>query len=383
MNKKIFLRKILPRLIQYRFNRLGLLKSCRPITLTHSVTFACQSRCKTCNIGHQYLSNPDIAKNDLSLDEIEKIYKNIGPVYFYNISGGEPFLRNDLPQIVELAMKYLKPNIVHSPTNAILSEKIRDKVIDVLEVIKKYDPDVPFTVKPSIDGVGEKHDEIRGVKGNFKRLVKTLSLLKEVEKEYPNFHLELGTVVSVFNINDLSEIEDYVHTLGIQSYRNEIAESREEFFNVDEKITPAAEVYETLMKDFKRKITENIKNKKSLAKMTEAIRLVYYDLVPEILKQKKQIIPCYAGVSNIHLNHNGELWPCCVLGYSKPMGNFGDKDINYDYTRLMKGVKAQKVLKSIKDKECYCPLANQSYSNILLNIPSLIKTVSNIIKFKF
>ena len=82
-----------------------------------------------------------------------------------------------------------------------------------------------MTIKPSIDGVGNIHDEIRGVKGNFKQLDKTISYLKELEKDYKNFHLELATVISNFNINHLSEIEDYVHSLGVQSYGNEIAKT--------------------------------------------------------------------------------------------------------------------------------------------------------------
>jgi len=70
--------------------------------------------------------------------------------------------------------------------------------------------------------------------------------LKDIEKEFPNFHLELGTVVSKFNVDHLSQIEDYVQTSGVQSYRNEIAEQRTEFFNLEDSITPDAETYERL-----------------------------------------------------------------------------------------------------------------------------------------
>ena len=52
------------------------------------------------------------------------------------------------------------------------------------------------------------------------------------------------TVISTFNIEHFSEIEDYVHSVGMQSYRNEIAEQRTEFFNLTEPITP-----ETFKKD--------------------------------------------------------------------------------------------------------------------------------------
>ena len=94
------------------------------------------------------------------------------------------------------------------------------------------------------------------------------------------------------------------------------------------------------------------------------------------------MIPCYAGISNIHLNYNAELWPCCVLGYAHPLGNFRDKEVNYDFKKVMKTNQANETLRYIREKQCYCPLANQSYSNIIFNVPSLGKTVYNILKFK-
>lgn len=63
-------------------------------------------------------------------------------------------MRNDLPEIVELACRYLKPQVIHTPTNAILSEKIIENAEKIIQIVRRYDATVPFTVKPSIDGVG-------------------------------------------------------------------------------------------------------------------------------------------------------------------------------------------------------------------------------------
>lgn len=374
-----YLSELLPKIVNYWFARRSFIKAGNPITLTFSVTGACQSKCKTCNIGTRYLSNPQIAKDNLTLDEIEKIFRNLGHIYFLNISGGEPFLRQDLSEIIRLAMEHLRPGIIHIPTNAFLPMRIERVTRNILDIMNKYNHAVPLTVKPSVDGVGEKHDEIRGLKGNFEKLVETIQRLKTVEKDHLNFHVELGTVVSNFNINDLDEIEEWVHKQGVQSYRNEIAEQREEFFNIGEEITPSNEVYRELMVNFKKKVEESLQSKKSLAKMTESMRLVYYDLVVRILKEKKQVIPCYAGISNIHLNYNGEIWPCCVLGYAHSMGNI--RDFDYDYDVLYNSEKAREVLKYIQSGRCYCPLANQAYSNMLMSIPYLVKVCNNYLKY--
>jgi MoaA/NifB/PqqE/SkfB family radical SAM enzyme len=379
MNTKDYLTCLLPKTLLFRASMYGFLKAANPITLTFSVTAACQSKCKTCNIGLKYQQDTKRKEKDLRLDEIEKIFKNLGPIYLFNISGGEPFLRKDLPEIIRLACKYLKPKIIHIPTNAIASEKIRDMTMQSLEIINRYDSKVPFSVKPSIDGVGKIHDEIRGVNGNFKQLEKTISYLKEVEKKYPSFHLELGTVISNFNIDSLSEIEDYVHSLGVQSYRNEIAEQRAEFFNFDDPITPDAETYQRLIHGFTAKIKENVGKKRKLAKIAESFRLVYYDLVVRILRENRQVIPCYAGISNVHINYDGEIWPCCVLGYSHPMGSLRDED--YDFRKVWHSGQADRVRGYIKDGNCACPLANQAYSNILCSPTYLLKAVRNVLKF--
>ena len=377
MNAKTYLLELFPKTINYKLAKKGFVQPANSITLTFSVTAACQSLCKTCQIGKLYRQNPQRAKEDLTLEEIEKIFKSMGHIYFFNISGGEPFLRKDLPQLVELACKYLRPGIVHIPTNALAPKRIEELTKQILKVMKEYAPKVPLTIKPSIDGIGEKHDEIRGFKGNFKRLEETISCLKELQKEHHTLHVELGTVVSNFNVDHLEEIEDYVHSLGVESYRNEIAEQREEFFNVGDPITPTGDQYEKLMESFKRKIKENIKSKRKLARITESFRLVYYDLVSNILKEKRQVIPCYGGISNVHLNYNGDLWPCCVLGYRKPMGNL--RKVDYDFQRVFHSEQANEVKRYIRDGRCYCPLANQAYSNILCNLPSLFKVSKNIL----
>lgn len=377
MSRAPFLLELLLKILEFRLARGHIKEPGNPIVLTYSVTAACQSRCKTCNIGRKFQQNPRRSEDDLTLNEIDKIFESLGPVYFFNISGGEPFLRKNLPEIVDLACKHLKPKIIHIPTNAIASEAIAELTRRCLEIIRRYDPKLPLTVKPSIDGVGELHDEIRGVKGNFNQLEKTIGYLKEIEREYDNFHLELGTVISRFNVTHLSEIEDYAHSLGVQSYRNEIAENRTEFFNLEDDITPDPNTYQSIIEEFSAKIRRNIGGKRRLTSLTEALRLTYYDLAIRILRERRQVIPCYAGISNVHINYDGEVWPCCVLGYTKPMGFLREAD--YDFQQVWQSPQAQQVRRYIRNGYCACPLANQAYSNILCSFLYLAKSINTVI----
>lgn len=355
---------------QYR----GLLRSAHPVTLTFSVTARCQSRCLTCHIGEYYQQELRCSRKDLTCDEIRRIFQSLGTVYFFNISGGEPFLRPDLAQIVELAVEYLQPAIIHIPTNALTPQRIENTCRQILDNNRRRRRPVPLTVKPSIDGIGKLHDTIRGVPGNFQKLEETIIRLKMVEENYPEFHLELGTVISKYNIDHLEEIEDYVHALGVQSYRNEIAEERAEFFNKGDGITPGVEMYSRVLQRFSEQIMRHLREKRPMTRWMEVLRLVYYELAVEILRRKTQVIPCYGGISNLHLNFDGELWPCCVLAYDKPLGDLRRND--YDVQKVIRSKQARDVLQFIKHRGCYCPLANQWYSNILLSPKMLLRVIA-------
>jgi MoaA/NifB/PqqE/SkfB family radical SAM enzyme len=373
-----YLKELVPKMLRYRLARRGLVGPGRPINLTFSVTNVCQSRCKTCSIWELYKENPQKRKEELTLDEIEKIFRSMGHIYVFNVSGGEPFLRSDITEIIAAACRYLSPGVVHIPTNAIAKELIESRTIAILEVLKNNCPHTQLTIKPSLDHIESKHDEIRGVPGNFTRVLDVFHRLKEIQSDYSNFHVELGTVISRWNVDDVAEIAQYVTNLGVDSYRNEIAEQRSEMFNTQNDITPDPEQYEKAIDLFVRQIRENMANRNLFQRITNAFRLVYYSLAIRILKENRQVIPCYAGISNVHMTPYGDIWACCTLGYDKPMGNL--RDYNYDFQMLWNSAEAKKVRTYVGQGRCNCPMANQTYSNILMHGPSLFRVVREIIK---
>ena len=81
MNMKDYAIYLLPKSLQYRLSRLGFARVGRPITLTYSVTAACQSKCKTCNIGFKFREDPKRKEKDLKLEEIGKI-NHLNTAYF-------------------------------------------------------------------------------------------------------------------------------------------------------------------------------------------------------------------------------------------------------------------------------------------------------------
>lgn len=383
MRLRDYILDVAPKAIGYELARKGKGKPANPLTITYSVTAACRSLCKTCNIGRVYMETPEIAKADLSLKEIEATFKTLGPIYFFNVSGGEPFMRMDLAEILKLAFIYLKPKLISIPTNSLAPKSIEKITLKILEYMDEYLPiHVPLSIKPSIDGVGEMHDYVRGIKGNFVKLEETIDRLLAIRAKNPRLHVDLGSVISNYNLHHIPVLEKWVHQRGIESYRHEIAEQRVEFHNVGDPITPSAEVYQKLTKQFSDEIIQNIKGKSLHTKITESIRLAYYDVAIQILKQKKQVTPCYGGLANIHMDYNGELWPCCILGGEQSMGNI--RDWNYDMQALLASDKAKAVIKYIADGNCACPLASQWLNNVLLTPKHMFKVMYNLlIKFSF
>ena len=371
-----YLKEILPKMLYYRMVHAGWARPAKLLNLTFSVTNLCQSKCKTCSIWQLYRQNPNRLHDELTLDEIDKIFQSIGHVYVFNVSGGEPFLRKDFVEIVELACHHLSPGIIHIPTNAIATRLIAEKTHQIINILKHRYPDTRLTVKPSLDHIDSRHDGIRGVKGNFEKVMALFETLKAMKADYPHFHVELGTVISRWNVDDIEEIAAFITKLNPESYRNEIAEQRSEMLNIENDITPGADEYQKAIAFFVDQIKTNMKDKLFFHRITNAFRLEYYNLAIEILGQHHQVIPCYAGISNAHMTPYGDIWACCTLGYDKPMGNL--RDFGYDFARLWNSPQANEVRQFIHDKNCHCPMANQMYSNIMMHLPSLSRVLGRI-----
>ena len=96
-----------------------------------------------------------------------------------------------------------------------------------------------------------------------------------------------------------------------------------------------------------------------------------------MLKENRQIIPCYAGYASCQITPFGDVWPCCILGYDQPMGNL--RETNYDFVKVWHSSKANEIRKHIKAKNCACPLANAYYTNVLCNFWSLLGVSKNLV----
>jgi MoaA/NifB/PqqE/SkfB family radical SAM enzyme len=221
-------------------------------------------------------------------------------------------------------------------------------------------------VNLSLDGVGEKHDVVRGVKGNFARAMRTYTGLKALKERYKNFTLGVHTVISNFNVNEFDAIYAFVRDeLRPDSFISEIAEERVELDTVGMGITPSLQKYQPVIE----RLQAGMRGAefRGVSRITQSFRDRYYDIVKRTLLEKRQVIPCMAGIASAQIAPNGDVWTCCIRAES--VGNL--REHNYDFPSVWKSARAAELRRSIKAGECYCPLANAAYTNMLCHAPTL------------
>ncbi|MBW2260344.1 MAG: radical SAM protein [Deltaproteobacteria bacterium] len=336
-----------------------------PLNLTVSVTRACNSRCRTCGI---WCSEPSLLEpgTELTLDEYERLFASIGrgSVYFLNISGGEPTLRDDLAAIIESGARLLEPAHVHLPTNGLDPGRVVDTVGQILAVIE--DRDAVLSVKPSIDGIGPVHDRIRGIEGNYDRVMETLERLLELRGRHPGrLEVGCGTVLSRLNLDEAGDVVRMAETLDLDSIIHEIAENREEMGNESWAITPSAAEYARAVRPFAAALRQTIERSDAMGALKAALRLRMIPLTMRWLRTSAGPLRCYAGSTNAHVGPRGRLWACAVQARANRMADLRQMDM--DFREAWSGTAASRVRRRIRSGECGCPLANQMYANILLD----------------
>jgi MoaA/NifB/PqqE/SkfB family radical SAM enzyme len=283
-------------------------------------------------------------------------------------------MRRDIADIFSSICEHCKPAVVNIPSNGLLSPIIEANVKKMLE--KNFDTNL--TINLSLDGVGEKHEKIRGIPGNFERVLDTYERLKKLRAEFPRFQIGIHTVISKFNIADALDVYKFAKTLSADSYITEVAEHRTELFNVDNDITPDALAYAKFANELSDNIRQDyLHSSRKVSKLTQGFRLQYYQFAAKVLSEKRQVLPCYAGYASCQITPFGDVWPCCILGYDKSMGNL--RENNYEFSKIWHSKRAKEIRQYIGNKKCACPLANAYYTNALCNFGSLLGVSKNLI----
>jgi Fe-coproporphyrin III synthase len=166
------------------------------------VTGRCNARCRHCF----YWQNLGIDHKGLSLEQIGLMTQSMPRFRTLLLSGGEPSLRDDLPDVVSHFLLHNHIEHLGVPTNGLLPNRIAalaDRISDLDERLL-----VTFSV--SIDGYAETHDAMRGVPGAYQAAMRTLSLLREVAASHANFRTHVNTVISAANLTEVKLFAEHL-----------------------------------------------------------------------------------------------------------------------------------------------------------------------------
>jgi radical SAM protein with 4Fe4S-binding SPASM domain len=139
---------------------------------------------------------------------------------YVNLSGGEPFLRKDLPELVAAVNQASPQAKIIISTNALLPGK---RIRELMSLIRQKDDRVGLAI--SIDGMGETHDRIRGVPGAFDKAVETIKGVKEDGMT----NLRIAFTVVDENVKDYFAVYRLSRELGIE-FTSAIAQGSSHYF---------------------------------------------------------------------------------------------------------------------------------------------------------
>ncbi len=285
-----------------------------PRLLTFIVTFKCNARCVMCDSwkkgGH----------DDLSLDEIESIMKQLPVMDAVRLSGGEPFVRKDFPEILELTRRHLKPFGIHVTTNGFLTEKI-------VETCANRKKGTPLYVMISIDGMAEKHNQIRGRDYAWENAMATISELAPRQNRL-NLKLFINqTIVDEESMDQYRRLRDYIKKYDIihnivLAYDTSATYNSSGSVNVAPRANGEFTTYgsfcNTSIGDFLNQVQEDLKYQPLLERKAKEFYL--NGIKNRVLYQKGHPNPnCVALKSHLRIFPDGTV-PVCQFN-TTPVGN--------------------------------------------------------------
>jgi MoaA/NifB/PqqE/SkfB family radical SAM enzyme len=266
-----------------------------------AVTYRCNARCGMC----------DIWRKD-HVDEVE-------PSYYYhlprslreiNLTGGEPFLRDDLPRIAQVMLERAPGVRIIISSNGLLTERIARLAPELRRLSRR------LGVRISIDGLGEKHDEIRGVPGAGAKAWASLEALRAAGVT----DLGIGFTMLEGNEDHLLPVFARARSMGLQ-FTSTVVHSSPIFFGDHAARLPdrgkAVAAYETL----RRRQLRSWQPK-------DWFRAYFTGGIRDLVNDRPRPIRCEAGTAFFYLDPYGTVFPCHLRDW--PLGRLDE-----GYERLL------------------------------------------------
>ena len=268
--------------------------------LSLEITHRCICRCVMCNIWKIPAEAPDLELrvwlNLLTSPELRSLRE-------LDLTGGEPFLRNDLGELLHGICSLQK---THFPalrtlaitTNGILTDRILERTVEIIGPLR--DRGIDLVLACGMDAAGDLHDRIRNFPGAWQRLQDTLSGLCGIRKTNSNLVLGIKTTVVPLNARELDRVADYAEEHDLFTIISPCIITPNRFGNSDRAPDLAFSPEE----------------RDTIIHFYESLRFAWSGhrkAVLDYLKSGRMKKPCTAGFNTLFIRYNGDVFPCPVI----------------------------------------------------------------------
>jgi MoaA/NifB/PqqE/SkfB family radical SAM enzyme len=307
----------------------------RPTVLIYNCTWVCDARCTMCNNWKW-----GDRKSDMTLAQLDPVMRHPfwGAVENLNISGGEPTTRNDLPEIVEMFHRHL-PRLRKIGINT--TGLTPHRAIPMLTRIVQFcaENDILISIRVSLDGIGDVHNQVRDVKRGFEKASQTIDAMQALSKVHDNFQFGIASTIFATNMEDAENILAWARTKGLDVVFNMLRFTDAMLHNkqLEEKIG-FREREETFMRKF---FLDRVQEESVLSGQA----FMYLHYADMIANGYQRTMPCPFQSQGLLLNPNGDLHYC---ENSEKLGNVLDDSAESLY------FKAENLMhrRHLKDKVC-------------------------------
>ncbi|MBF0283262.1 MAG: radical SAM protein [Magnetococcales bacterium] len=332
-----------------------------PIHLIFFITSRCNLRCGHC---FYWKALDADHSHELTLEEIERAARSLPRLLLLSLTGGEPFVRKDVGEIVEIFARHCRTHITTLSTNGAYPERMEATIPRLLE----RHPGKLY-VYLSLDGPEEIHDALRGA-GSHRAAMNALRLMQPWRKRFPHFGVSLSMTCNALNEAHLEDYFREVTALGLADNVN-IG-----FVRGDPKNPLTREVglesYRRLTRmRWERLGGEGMRYFRFLLGGVVASKDYYAcRIVEEVIEKNHFVLPCTAGSLLGVLYDDGRVSPCEILEQAD-LGNL--RQWNGDLARLWQGEVARTWRRKIVEEKCFCTFECAMTDNILFNPKYLAK----------
>jgi radical SAM protein with 4Fe4S-binding SPASM domain len=321
-----------------------------PLKLNLCLTYWCQYKCKTCNIWRRKPTD------ELTTDELRTLVRENPHINWVDLTGGEIFLRPDIDEIFDAILTgWPRLAILHFPTNGFQTDRIARSV----ERIAAHRKPVQTVVTVSLDGDQALNDEIRGIKGGFKRQIATFAALRRI----PGIVTSLGMTLSTYNLERFGDTfaacARECPGLSPGDIHLNVAQRSGHYYGNAEMDAIAPDPLAARAEIRKYRHLRGLP--RSPAQVLEHVYLRHLDT---FLLTGRTPMPCHALRASCFIDPWGVVYPC--ITYSRPLGRLRDHGMRLE--PIWNAPETVGVQREIWRGECpQCWTACEAYQSIMGN----------------